>query len=432
MQEAINKLQTMQLYNGGLSYWQGGYEESWWGTVYAAHFLMEANKAGYEVNTKMQEKMYTYLQEKLKNRGSSIYYYYNNSQELLHRDIAPKEIFYALYILASAGKQDVATMNYYKSNQKFLSLDCKYLLASTYKLLGDQNSYVALLPAKFDNEMSVNSFGGSFYSYTRDLAISLNTLIDTDPNNAQVGILAKHLTQQLKKQRYYSTQENAFSLLALGKIAKKANESNITADIKADGKKIGEYKSGNLVIDKNLFGKKIEISTKGTGSLYYFWDMEGLSTSGIVKEEDNFLQARKTFYDRNGQQLTGNTFKQNDLVVVKLSVRTTDNTAVENVVITDMLPAGFEIENPRLSESAEISWIKDQSTPQHFDVRDDRINLFTTVRNETQDFYYLVRVVSKGNFKMGPVSADAMYNGEYHSYNGARSIRVIEKTKAGQ
>jgi alpha-2-macroglobulin len=27
---------------------------------------------------------------------------------------------------------------------------------------------------------------------------------------------------------------------------------------------------------------------------------------------------------------------------------------------------------------------------------------------------------------MGPVSADAMYNGEYHSYNGAGMIRVIQ------
>ena len=30
------------------------------------------------------------------------------------------------------------------------------------------------------------------------------------------------------------------------------------------------------------------------------------------------------------------------------------------------------------------------------------------------------------NYKMGPVSADAMYNGEYHSYNGAGMVRVIQ------
>jgi len=27
---------------------------------------------------------------------------------------------------------------------------------------------------------------------------------------------------------------------------------------------------------------------------------------------------------------------------------------------------------------------------------------------------------------MGPASADAMYNGEYHSYNGAGTIKVIQ------
>jgi uncharacterized protein YfaS (alpha-2-macroglobulin family) len=36
----------------------------------------------------------------------------------------------------------------------------------------------------------------------------------------------------------------------------------------------------------------------------------------------------------------------------------------------------------------------------------------------------LARAVSKGTFKLGPVSADAMYNAEYHSYNGAGVVRV--------
>jgi uncharacterized protein YfaS (alpha-2-macroglobulin family) len=41
-----------------------------------------------------------------------------------------------------------------------------------------------------------------------------------------------------------------------------------------------------------------------------------------------------------------------------------------------------------------------------------------------QVFYYMVRAVSPGVFRMGPASADAMYNGEYHSYNGAGTIVV--------
>jgi uncharacterized protein YfaS (alpha-2-macroglobulin family) len=61
------------------------------------------------------------------------------------------------------------------------------------------------------------------------------------------------------------------------------------------------------------------------------------------------------------------------------------------------------------------------------DVRDDRIHFFVDLTYyKPQTYYYAVRAVSPGNYKMGPVSADAMYNGEYHSYNGARIIRVVE------
>jgi uncharacterized protein YfaS (alpha-2-macroglobulin family) len=423
VQEAIRKLSAMQLNNGSMSYWLGGYEESWWGTVYAAHFLNEAKKAGFEVNNSMLDKMYSYMQQKVKEKTSYDYNYYDNGAYRT-KQIPAKEIFYSLYILSTVGRQDLSIMNYYKANKNSLALDSRYLLASTYQILGDQASARALLPAAFEGEKSVNAFGGSFYSYTRDMAISLNALIDSDPNNPQIGILAQHLSKQMKEQRYLSTQERAFAFIALGKIAKKVNESNVTGEITADGKSVGSYKGGTLVLTKNIAGSTIEFTAKGTGSLYYFWEVEGLSADGKVKEEDNFIRVRKTFYDRNGRLISGTTFDQNDLVVVKITVATTDKSSVDNVVITDILPAGFEIENPRLSESADMQWIIDSSIPEHFDIRDDRINLFTDVSGTAKSYYYVVRAVSKGSFIMGPVSADAMYNGEYHSYNGAGVIRV--------
>jgi uncharacterized protein YfaS (alpha-2-macroglobulin family) len=423
VQEAIRKLQAMQLNNGSLSYWLGGYEESWWGTVYAAHFLTEAKKAGFEVSTTMLDKMYGYMQLKVKEKISYDYNYYENNTYRT-RQIPAKEIFYSLYILSTVGRQDLSIMNYYKANKNNLALDSRYLLSSTYKILGDQASARALLPNAFEGERSIPAFGGSFYSYTRDMAISLNALVDSDPGNPQVGVLAQHLSKQLKEQYYLSTQERAFAFIALGKIARKTNESGATADIAADGKSIGNYNGGTLVLTKNLAGKNIEVAAKGTGALYYFWEIQGLSADGKIKEEDNFIKVRKTFFDRSGREITGTTFDQNDLVVVRLSVSTTDKSYVENVVITDILPAGFEIENPRLSETADMPWMKDNSSPEHFDIRDDRINLFTSVNANTKSYYYVVRAVSKGSFIMGPVSADAMYNGEYHSYNGAGMIRV--------
>jgi len=34
----------------------------------------------------------------------------------------------------------------------------------------------------------------------------------------------------------------------------------------------------------------------------------------------------------------------------------------------------------------------------------------------------MIRVVSQGTYKMGPVSADAMYDGQYNSVSGAAII----------
>ena len=97
---------------------------------------------------------------------------------------------------------------------------------------------------------------------------------------------------------------------------------------------------------------------------------------------------------------------------------------MENVVISDLLPAGFEIENPRTKEIPGMDWIKDGSSPVSLDVRDDRIHFFVDLYSPRQTYYYAVRAVSPGSLKMGPVSADAMYNGEYHSYHGAGIVRV--------
>ncbi len=427
VQQAVLKLQSMQLYSGGLSYWPGGHYVSSWGSIYASHFLYEARKAGYDVDPRVLEKLWGYLKNEAKRRRNITYEYYDVNGVLRKKTIIPKETPYALYVLALAGEQDVATMNYIKNNLDKLSLDSKYLLAGAYKLIGDNTSYNSILPREFSGERSMKVTGGSFHSFIRDEAIALNALIEVDPKNPQIAQMTRHLTKQMKQSRYLSTQERSFAMLALGKLAAKANRSNITATITADGRTVGNFNGKNLIIDEGLAGKGVKISTSGSGDLYYFWEIEGISKTGRYLQEDKVLRVRKSFYDRDGNLLQRRTFTQNEMIVVRIDVETIDGSRLENVAITDMLPAGFEIENPRLTSIPGTSWIRGASHPQHFDIRDDRINLFTDVSGHTKKFYYMVRAVSMGDFQMGPVGADAMYNGEYHSYHGAGTVRVVDK-----
>lgn len=422
--EAIRKIKLRQLYSGAITLWDGEGTENWWTSVYATHFLVEAQKAGFDVNKNVLNGALAFINNKLKNR-ETIEYYFNQNQK---KKIAPKEVAYTLYVLALAGKANVPVMNYYKSNPQLLSLDSRYLLSVAYAIAGDKGKFKEFLPGSFTGEISVAQTGGSFYSDIRDEAIALSALIDADPGNPQVGVMAGHVAQLMKQRTWYSTQECAFSFIALGKMAKAANKSTVTAEVKVNGKVVGKTNENGAIRlnTAQLGGTNVEIVTKGDGRLYYFWQSEGISVSGTYKEEDNYIRVRRSFYDRYGRAVAGNTFKQNDLVVVKITLEKLYSGSIENVAVSDLLPAGFEIENPRTKEIPGMDWIKDANTPTALDVRDDRINLFVDLYSQKQTYYYAVRAVSPGVFQMGPVSADAMYNGEYHSYHGAGTIRVTQ------
>lgn len=450
IQQAINKLQSMQVSNGALTYWPGGNYESWWGSVYACHFLIEARKAGYEVNAGTVDRLLEYMKFKLYKKEVETYYYNGN----MKKDLAPREVPYSLYVLAIAGQPQQSVMNYYKAHQELLSLDGKYLLSASCALAGQPTQAKDILPPAFSGEVANTALGGSFYSYTRDLALSLNVLLDTDPNNRQVGIMARQLSEQLKKERYLSTQENVFSFLAMGKIAKAANKGTSAVTISAGSKKIASSTGTPVTVDlKPYAGSNIAMQVKGSGGYYYFWETSGISTDGSIKEEDSYMRVRRTFFTRDGQEITNNTFRQNDLIVVRLSVEAQYDVTLDNVAITDMLPAGFEIENTRLNEMPPLKWIKEvadaskktntdeesgdeeeEEKPAKYkqpfdyvDIRDDRINMFTSVTQKKKNFYYMVRAVSPGVYQLGPVQADAMYDGNYHSYNGSGVIKVTDR-----
>jgi alpha-2-macroglobulin len=422
--EAIRKIKMRQLYNGAVTLWDGEGAANWWTTIYAAHFLIEAKKAGFDVDAGLIETMLGYLSNRLKTK-ETINYYYNRDQ---NKKIAPKEVSYSLYVLALANRSQVPAMNYYKANPQLLALDSRYLLSAAYAVAGDKNAFRNFLPGSFSGEFSNQETGGSFYSATRDEAIALSALVDVDPGNAQIPVMAKHVADRLKNEAYLNTQERAFSFLALGKIARTAAKSDATADLRVNGKTVATVGARDWKGNKALLkSSQVEVVIKGNGRMYYSWVAEGISTSGAYKQEDNYLRVRRSFFDRNGNPVRGNSFRQNDLIIVAITLENAYSNTIENVVITDMLPAGFEIENPRTKEIPGMDWIKNASTPVSMDVRDDRIHLFTDAGNEKQTYYYAVRAVSTGVFMQGPVSADAMYDGAIHSYHGAGVIKVLPR-----
>ncbi|QNE38310.1 alpha-2-macroglobulin family protein [Hymenobacter sp. NBH84] len=425
VQEAIRKVEAQQMYNGSLSYWPGGDYDNWWATAYAAHFLLEAQQASFTVNKTVLDRVLRYLQARVRRRETDTYNIIQTGGAIQPVTRAKRETAYSLYVLALAGQPDAVALNYYKANRALLTEDARWVLACTFAVAGNQRSFQQLLPARFAPKTTDGrELAGSFSSLIRDEALVLNALLAADADHPQVAPLARQLSRQVQQASWLNTQERAFSLLALGKLARRNAASTVTAALLADGKVVGQF-SGKDVSVTNVANRPLMLRTQGSGKLYYFWEMEGISPTGRVPEEDQYLRIRREFLDRNGQFFATTSFKQNDLVVVRLTLQAAESAGtVENVAVTDLLPAGLEIENPRIGAVRDLAWATDAAQPDYLDVRDDRLNLFTTATPRPKVFYYLARAVSKGTFKLGPVSADAMYNAAYHSYSGAGVVRV--------
>ncbi|WP_170312674.1 alpha-2-macroglobulin family protein [Spirosoma agri] len=432
VRQAIQTIEGLQTPNGGFSMWAGQTAVDEWATAYAVHFLTEAQEAGYEVRSSVLSSAIDQLTSFTNNPATENVVSYDETGGRTMKKVASRTAIYALYTLAVAGKPNRSAMNYYKQNAGSLTPDSRYLLAATFFRVGDTRSFTALLPNRFTDTTTGRQTGGSYASPLRNLALTLDALIDTDRDNLQIPALARQLSTALRQSNYLNTQEAAFAFLSLGKLARQTATSTATATLSANGKSLGAMNDAFLTIKRVPTNQPLTLSAQGSGNVYYFAQSEGVPATGRVVDEDHGLRVRRQYFNRDGKPL--GVIHQNDLVVVKLTLASTTGLTIDNVVITDLLPAGLEVENPRLTEASgseqrDMTWIKNPTTgtpdrPDHFDLRDDRINFYTTATGTARTFYYLARAVSKGRFVLGPVSADAMYNGDYRSYNGAGILEI--------
>jgi uncharacterized protein YfaS (alpha-2-macroglobulin family) len=440
--EAIRKLQTMQRSDGGIGMWYGSGSSSWWASAYVAHFLTEAKNAGYVVSNMVLKRLYGYLESKLDKNDLQTYYYYDSDGDRKQKKIYNRTIIYSLYILSLADRPNKSYMNFYRNRTINLTDDSKVLLAGAYKLAGDTRSFKKILPA--DILLSSNKeSGNSLSSPIRDLALSLNTLVETDPENKMVPEIAEKLRKKMKQEKWLSTQESVFAFLAMGKLAKSNRTKNLSVSVKASGKEIGSLKSNEGYDNIRSTSDKLSLKAKGSGSAYYYFELSGIPQSGSPEEYDLNMKVRRQYFDTKGEEITSMKFQQGDMVVVKLIVEVDEKgVSLDNVVITDLMPAGFEVENPRLGNSREFDWIKDANYPIHDDYREDRVNIFTKIDNtymrywdekdrkykwgykSKRNYYYVMRAVTQGEFLLGGVSAECMYDSEYRSFNGEDRVEI--------
>jgi hypothetical protein len=149
-------------------------------------------------------------------------------------------------------------------------------------------------------------------------------------------------------------------------------------------------------------------------------------------DEDAGLSIRRRYLNASGHPITDHRVRSGDLVQIELSLESP--TALSNLVIDDLLPAGLEVENAHLATSAKSDEAERKpKSPDNLiaaariDARDDRVILVGGIPTGGKyTFTYLARAVTPGSFVIPPVRGECMYDIGTHSlHGGGQTLTVV-------
>ena len=142
----------------------------------------------------------------------------------------------------------------------------------------------------------------------------------------------------------------------------------------------------------------------------------------------NGFEIKRTYYTLDGAEANVTEAKQNERYVVVLQINQLNNWA-SRVLVNDLLPAGFEIDNPRLVNSADLTnfpWLA-QTEAAHLEFRDDRfIAAFNRDQGSSASFRlaYVVRAVTPGTYALPAASVEDMYRPEFSARTASGAMQV--------
>lgn len=398
IQETILKLKGMIRSDGWFSFWPNGDYVSNWGSVYAADFLLEAKRSGFPVSADISESQKNLLTAIVLERTTKT------------TDLATR--MYAAYVLAKNDLLNSKTANTIRAvSTKDLPLYSRFHKAGALALAGDMEYARGILPQDIQPQIFDPETGGNFSSGTRSNAIMLEVLTIFDEDDPDAAVLADRLIESARTGRWYTTQETSFALIALGKYLATQENPDFEGTLTIDGK---DYSIGTdefRRVFNQLESKTATLEINGQGRCFYYWQSGGVPLDDVAEEYTRGIEISREYMDLNGDAVDLNSIELGQQVICKIEA-IAENDQLEHVVINDMLPAGFEIENPRLKNSASLRWLP-ESDPEirYQDIRDDRLLLFTDLNTDKPvTYYYSLRAIASGNFIVPPIMAECMYN----------------------
>ncbi|WP_281297580.1 alpha-2-macroglobulin family protein [Flavobacterium limnophilum] len=408
----ITRLGSFQLSNGGFSYWQGEPTADDWGSSYAGHFLIEAEKKGYVLPINFKSKWISYQQKEAKQWRFVVQY---------GNDLAQA---YRLYTLALAGSPDLSSMNRLRETAG-ISNESKLRLASAYVLAGQKAAGLTLLAKSKIDEINTRYNYYYYGSSDRNRAMTLETLILLGQKQ-NAFLMASKLAKQMSSSEWMSTQTTAYCLYSMSKFAQSNGTKGIDVQFNNEGKK-QVVKTMKSIAERTLGVKSgtngITIKNNKNNTLFVRVLNTGILPIGQEQVVQSNLSANVVFKNRKGAIINVAKINQGTEFVAVVTVKNRKNERVENVALSQILPSGFEIVNTRFTDYGDAT----SNIADYIDIRDDRTNFYFGLNaNEAKTFRILLNASYLGNYYLPGLQCEAMYDHTFLARTKGFWVEVIK------
>ena len=422
IKRAIDQLRGFQLASGDFSYWENRNESNEWASIYAGHFLIEAQKQGYLLPTELLSSWLTYQ------TGAAQRWLAGNATYAQTQA-------YRLNVLALAGKPQMGAMNRLRESGK-LSQKARWMLAAAYQIAGQPDAANSLTKDLVtDSKQPTSSTPKTFSSKLGDLGLQLSNLILLNKQQ-EANRFVEKIAAELKRDSFQSTQGVAWALMAVSRyLAGDTRHFSATYTLgnPKETKQVNSdtpFSQQSLTIDKD--GSKLALHNTSSSKLFVSVISQGLPDAGKEKSLSKGLTLEVNYthiadLKRLDLARTEEVIQGSDIAIT-VDITNTSQATVDNIALTLPIAAGWEIHNATYglkTDKDNTRLIVNQFD--HQDVRDDRVySYFSLKAKQSKTFRLLVNASYLGRYYLPAISVSAMYDGNLQARKKGQWINIVK------
>ncbi len=408
---AVDRMSSFQMANGGFAYWPGQRDSHEWTTTYAGYFLLEAARLGYHVPQAMLDA-------------------WRANQRLLANgyvtggDAAELTQAFRLFALALARVPDLGAMNRLRETEGLPGLAAA-LLGAAFQVTGQSDAAADLAGRAKLEFRAYRDDRATFGSDIRDKALAVRAFVQMG-HPARVRGLVEDIAKTFGSDLWLSTQETAFGLMAFAAFYGGAEVEPFRYRFSWDGER--DVDAGSATpFDRREFpgfpaaGRTLAVTNTGTGPLYVSVYRRGVPPAGVETPAAEGLSIDVRYRDMRMNAVPLDRVGQGVDLVAEVRVTNRTPRRLENLVLTHITAAGFQIKNPRFAGEGGVA-----ASVDYQDIRDDRVyTYFGLDEKETKVFLVTMNASYRGRYYQPGLAVEAMYDAAIHANTKGQWTEIV-------